>query len=348
MDKKRMKFLGRTKLLDDTLWLVHSGSGAEFTFTGTKATVTIKADSAIMNGLGEQARVAIYVNGECVVDDMIKKLEQTYTVFESEAETECVIRILKLTEAAMSTIGIKSVEVTSVGEIAATENKAHYIEFIGDSITCGYGVDDEDPNHNFKTSTENVTKSYAYKTAQALDADYSMVSFSGYGIISGYTGTGEAKVTEQLVPNYYEMLAFSRGVYLGQEPMETAWDFSKRQPDLIVVNLGTNDDSYTLNYADRQTEYKEAYIEFLKVIRKNNPDAKILCTLGIMGGRLYPQVEKAVESYTAETKDANITAMQFEEQKAEDGYAADWHPTEATHKKAADKLTEKIKEVMGW
>ena len=31
-----------------------------------------------------------------------------------------------------------------------------------------------------------------------------------------------------------------------------------------------------------------------------------------------------------------------------DGFAADWHPTEATHTKAAAALTEKIKEIMGW
>lgn len=49
------------------------------------------------------------------------------------------------------------------------------MEFIGDSITCGYGVDDPDKEHHFKTATEDVTKAYAYKTALALNADYSMV-----------------------------------------------------------------------------------------------------------------------------------------------------------------------------
>ena len=76
---------------------------------------------------------------------------------------------------------------------------AHKIEFIGDSITAGYGVDDEVKEHGFSTATEDVTKTYAYKTAAALQADYSIVAYSGHGIISGYTGDGE-KNTGLLIP----------------------------------------------------------------------------------------------------------------------------------------------------
>ena len=348
-EENNVKVLGRADFLKGALRLVHSGSGAEFTFTGTKAVITLQADSAIMNGANEQARVAIFVNDELVVDDMINKMQKTYTVFESETDRECVVRIVKLSEAPMSTFGITSIEVTARGGIKPTKDKEHLIEFIGDSITCGYGVEDEDPNHNFKTSTENAMKAYAYKTAMALDADYRLVSFSGWGIISGYTATGEEKMTEELVPRYYEKLGYSRGKFLGVTPADVAWDFSKRQPDLIVVNLGTNDDSYTKGIASREKDYKEQYIEFLKVIRKNNPDATILCTLGIMGGRLYPMVEQAVAEYSQETGDTNIHSMKFAEQNgAVDGLAADWHPTEKTHAKAAKRLTEKIKEIMGW
>ena len=60
-----VKPLGRTKLVDDTLWMAFSGSGAEFTFNGTKASVTIAGDvnAANANNEDNQARIAIYVNG---------------------------------------------------------------------------------------------------------------------------------------------------------------------------------------------------------------------------------------------------------------------------------------------
>lgn len=342
-----VKTLGRTEYINDTLWLALSGTGAEFTFTGTSATITMQADTALVGDRNSQARIAIFVNDECVVDDMIDTMVEVYKVFESEEPTECTVKIVKLSESAMSTVGVKSIEVTSTGDIKPTAYKEHFIEFIGDSITCGYGVDDEVKEHNFSTKTENVMKAYAYKTAEALDADYSMVSYSGHGIISGYTGTGE-KVETQLVPAYYTKLGFSYATYLKTTPFDVEWDFSKRQPDLIVINLGTNDDSYTGDDAAKQAEYVTGYVAFLKEVRKNNPDATILCTLGIMGDRLYPSVEKSVADYSAETGDTNIHSMKFNVQSAKDGYAADWHPTEKTHTKAAEKLTAKIKEIMGW
>ncbi|MBQ7954764.1 MAG: GDSL family lipase [Lachnospiraceae bacterium] len=346
-NESNVKIIGRAASLNDTLWMVHSGSGAEFTFLGTTASITLQGDSSILGTTDSRAHFAIYVNGECVVDELMEGLEKTYTVFEKETEEQCTIKIVKLSEAAQSTMGIKSIEVTSKGDITPTENKEKFIEFIGDSITCGYGVEDEVKEHPFRTSTENAMKAYAYKTAEALEADYSLVSFSGHGIISGYTATGN-KVPEQTVPQYYEKLGFSYGAYMGEKPVDYEWDFQKRQPDVIVVNLGTNDDTYTLTHADRQQEYTDTYVEFLKTIRENNPDATIVCTLGIMGDRLFSSVTKAVETYKSETSDANVYTMKFDVQSPADGYAADWHPTEATHTKAAEKLTKELKEIMGW
>ena len=84
------------------------------------------------------------------------------------------------------------------------------LEFIGESITCGYGIDDEDENHHFQTATEDATRAYAYKTAMALDADYSLVSYSGHGIISGYTENGQRLETHK-VPDVYEKLGKTYG-----------------------------------------------------------------------------------------------------------------------------------------
>lgn len=345
---ENVRIIGRAQVVDDTLWLVHSGSGAEFIFKGTSATITMKPDSALNSGMDSQTRIAVYVNGERVVDEMVDKLEKTYTVFESEEEQECTIRVVKLSEAANSTAGIASIEVTSMGNIYPTPESGRYIEFIGDSITCGYGVDDENRDHHFSTRTEDVTKTYAYKAAQALGADYSMVSFSGYGIISGYSGNGE-QVTAQQLPQYYEKLGFSYGAYMGQYyPQDMAWDFTVRQPDVIVINLGTNDNSYVKGNAEKEAVYEAAYVEFLKVVRAHNPEATIVCTLGIMGAELYPSVERAVVAYQGESGDANVYTMQFDVQSASDGYAADWHPTEATHTKAAEKLAAELQTIMGW
>ena len=89
-------------------------------------------------------------------------------------------------------------------------------------------------------------------------------------------------------------------------------------------------------------------MEFIKTVRKNNPDATIFCTLGIMGGNVAKNIKLAVDDYTAETGDTNVVMFKLNQQVSSDGLAADWHPTERTHEKASDKVAEKIREVMGW
>lgn len=346
LTEENVKLLGRTYFDGEKLYCALSGSGAEFSFNGTKCSVVVTGDANAMSptAADNQARVAIYVNGERVIDDMVDNIQETYDVFESDTPQTAVISIVKLSESPMSTIGIKEIRATG-SKIAPTPNKDILVEFIGDSITCGYGIDDPDKDHHFSTKTEDVTKAYAYRTAEKLNADYSMVSFSGYGIISGYTN--DKKVEAQTVPQFYTKLGYSWAANGSFVPANVDWDFSKRQPDLIVVNLGTNDDSYTKTDSEKQQEYCDAYVEFIKKIRENNPDAKILCTLGIMGDRLFDYVQLAVNNYTEETGDSNISAMKFDVQLPDDGYSADWHPSVTTHEKASDKLAAEIKNLLG-
>lgn len=344
-----VKTLGRTYYAEDNkVWLCYSGTGVDFDFVGTKCTVTIAGDSgATKNDPANNARIAIEVNGERVVDDMINDYFKTYTVFESDTEQNVNVKVIKLSESAMSVCGISKIEVegSDVKPAAVSDKK---IEFIGDSITCGYGVDDPVKENHFMTSTEDTTKAYAYLTAKALGADYSMVCLSGHGIISGYSNDGN-KVENQIMPKFYDYLGFSYGSFAsGKQPQNMEWNHADYQPDLVVINLGTNDDSYCQNDAEKQLDYKTQYIEFLKHIREVNPDAHILCTLGIMGDRLYPTIESVVADYTAQTGDTNVSSMKFDVQSPADGYAADWHPTDITQKKAAEKLTAHIKTLMNW
>lgn len=346
VNEKNLKELGRVYYSDGAAYCALSGSGVEFTFTGTACSVTVSGDSAAADSsrLDDHARVAIYLNGERVVDDMVDSPTETYEVFKSESEIFADVAVVKLSESPMSTIAITDISVEG-GEISPAEDSELLIEFIGDSITCGYGVDDEDRNHHFSTRTEDVTKAYAYKTAKALGADWSMVSFSGYGIISGYSD-GEKKVPEQSLPQYYTKMGYCWNDNNGFKPSEIEWGFG-RLPNAIVLNLGTNDASYCKNIPERCEEFRDEYINFLKTIRSKNPEAPILCALGIMGADLFPYIEEAVKLYSEQTGDSNVYTLKLNNQSEADGIAADWHPTEATHEKAAAQLSEKLKEILG-
>lgn len=340
-EEQYVKMLGRTHNENGVLWLAHSASGVEFTVKGTQCSVKIVGDS--MTGAeGSQARFVAFVDGERVLDEMITQREAVYEIFSFETEREVTVTLVKVSEAANSILGIDEIIVAAADSIAPTAEKNLKIEFIGDSITCGYGVDDEDRNHHFSTNTEDATRAYAYKTAQLLDADYSLVSYSGNGIVSGYTSQG-VKVSEQQFSKKYECFAVSYGNGAGGfKASSVDWDFSKFTPDIVVINLGTNDYSYTGNDEELIREYIEAYTEFIKQVRQNNANSHIICTLGIMGAELYDAICTAVENYTAETGDENISVFRLSMQNGSTGYAADWHPTAATHDIAAAELADYI------
>lgn len=342
-----IRYLGRAYNYKNELWLAPSASGAEFSFTGKELSITFKGDCFADGENVNNARVAVLVNDKVVVDKMIIDEESTVKVFESEEPQKVKVTIVKLSESTKSTLGIKDIKTDKNGEVKKTEKKSKSIEFIGDSITCGYGVEDEDSSHSFKTSTENVMRGYAYKTAKELEADLSITSYSGYGIVSGYSEIG-VKNSEELVSKYYDKIGYSYGAFNSElKPEDIAWDFNRYEPDLVVINLGTNDTNFC-NSDENKAEFVKAYIDFIKEVREKNPNSKILCTLGIMGDSLYEQVEKAVNSYKNETGDMFVYSMKFDVQNYLDGFAADWHPTEKTHTKAAIKLTEEIKNIMNW
>ncbi len=338
---KFVKPLGRYAIdadFRDTMWLSLSATGIEFAYENcTKCSLDLTADG--MSGpMGEkmhQPRYAIYVNDELVKDDQIKT--QLETVEVPLTEKSGVVRLVKLSESSDSTMGVYGIHVD--GTIKPTAKKDLKIEFIGDSITCGYGVDGT-MEDTYCTGNENATKSFAYKTAQKLNADYSMVSYSGHGIISGWTNDPNQKITNQLVPELYLGIGNSyKDLPSGKKAKEIMWDFGKFQPNYVVINLGTNDASYC-NTQEKRDEYSTQYVEFLKLIRSKNPKATIICTLGVMGQDLCEAMHKAVLTYQSETNDQKVHYMDFDVQT--DGYVVDYHPTETTHEKASDKLVEFI------
>ena len=341
MTTDNVKLIGRTYLLNGTLWFSFSGTGVEFNFKGKSCNFILCSDS-IYNEETHQARFAVYVNDNLVVDDVLDCPKKEVNVINSDMETEAVIKLIKLSESSDSTMGLQSIICDEKALISPSDNKNFKIEFIGDSITCGYGVDGTFED-TYSTHNENVTKAYAYLTAQALNADYSMVSFSGHGIISGYTDNGE-KVSHQLVPTYYSKLGNSYGVFADNiAPKNIEWDFSKFQPDIVVINLGTNDTSYARDNEERCREYVCEYVNFLGTVRKKNPNAAILCVLGVMGQELCPYVEETVKRIKEETGDSNIYALKLNVQAPENGVVVDYHPTYTSHRQAADEVVAYIK-----
>lgn len=344
-----VKYLGRTELSDDILWCAMSGTGAEFEYTGKNLEITFCGDSSVGDYYNHRARIGVFVNGERAVDQVISDHETTVAVIKAEEPADYNVKVVKLSEVEMSTVGIKSVNIDENESLSPSQQRSRRIEFIGDSITCGYGIDDTNPNSGFSTSTEDITKTYAYLAAQRLDADYSIFAISGYGVLSGWTSNPSQINSSPLIPKYYSTLGCGSSSFTGHAlPQDIQWDFGRFRPDAIVINLGTNDSTYCRDDDDKLNAFTDAYVAFLKDIRANNPDAVIFCILGTCSQQIWTQVDRAAIKYTEETGDPNVHSLLIDSGDSSYGYAASYHPSAASNSLMADVLYEQIAQTMGW
>lgn len=337
-EKENVKVLGRSHYENGVRYFSHSGSGIEFKCRGEYALIDIIDDSEGGYLSGHNARFAIYKNGHLVIDSVLTESEKTYHITLDGYNRETVIKVIKLSEAQYSAFGIGDIAVYGKDKIKPTPEKNIKIEFIGDSITCGYGIDEINPKGSFSTATENFTKTYAYLTAEKLNADYSTVCFSGFGVYSGYTKNGRIN-SEDIVPRYYGVSCF---LYGGREIL---WDFNEFQSDIIVINLGSNDASYCAKSSLGRQEFTRRYIDFIRQIRQFNPSAHILCVLGDMNNSLYSCIEQAVSDYINSSFDYNVSAMSLKYKMDENDIVIDGHPGYLSNICAADELSLKISEL---
>ena len=214
------------------------------------------------------------------------------------------------------------------------------IEFIGNSITCGYGNESTCANDPFEYATENHYLTYAQLTARALGAVVHVVARSGIGVYRSYGGPREG-TPENVMTTEYEYT----NLYDHSEP----WDFSRFTPHVVCINLGTNDLS-TNNYDVHRL--RDAYRQLLRQVRGHYPEARIVFLCGSMlSGK---ELDIARTTLNAVVDDANrhgdsrVHRFDFTPQNGDLGFGASWHPSRAQHRRMADELTPFLRHLMAW
>ena len=224
------------------------------------------------------------------------------------------------------------------------------IEFVGNSITCGYGNEGYDKFEHFEYETENHYYSYASITARSLGAQHWVVARSGIGAYRNYNGpkTGNP---ESNMPVQYEYTGYALHPGFRQEAtfLSEKWNFSRYQPDVVCINLGTNDLS-TNNYD--LTLLKQGYQKLYQMVREHNPQAKIVLLTGSM---LYNQEQREAQQLLNEVMnearqagDKEVFRFDMTQIMSDEGYGNDWHPNIRQDEKMASELTPFLRELMNW
>lgn len=214
------------------------------------------------------------------------------------------------------------------------------IEFIGNSITCGYGNESMEASDPFDYATENHYLTYAQLTCRALDARAHVVARSGIGVYRSYAGPKEGTPDNVMTTEYEYTNLYDR---------TERWDFSRYQPQVVCINLGTNDLS-TNNYDELLL--KAAHKRFLAQVRRHNPDAKIVLLCGSMlTGKELDIAKRILDEVATEAKsggDQNVYRFDFTPLSGDFCYGASWHPSVWQHERMAAELTAYLRGLMRW
>jgi hypothetical protein len=212
------------------------------------------------------------------------------------------------------------------------------IEFIGNSITCGYGVESDNPDCHYSAETENACMSYASITSRALQADYALVAYSGRGVVRNYGDSN--KTSWNPMPVLYERTCFSDSTL--------QWNFAQWIPQAVVLNLGTNDYS-TQPYPD-SIVFQNAYTRLIHRVRSLYPGVTLFCICGPMIGE--PCAKYIKEVVMQEQKRGRDKDVFFIEVKrsilANTDWGCDNHPNIQGMNKIADILISAMKLRMNW
>lgn len=211
-----------------------------------------------------------------------------------------------------------------------------HIEFIGNSLTCGFGTEGKDRNEPFKKETENCNLSFSTIIPRYFNADYTLIAHSGRGAVRNY---GDSVRVSAVTMKDKMLQTFD-------EDNSVKWDFSTGyRPDLVVINLGSND--FSVEPQPYKSEFIKAYTQILRQIREGYGDVPVICVYSCtVPAPVYPFFEEAVASMN----DANIHLVRLPDGLLNDtdDLGAVWHPNYNGQRKIAMSLIPQIATIMGW
>lgn len=316
---------------------------------------------------------SVFLNGARIARFMIEKdaPKKVCLARGLNPQNENVISVYKDTQP-MPDDDLHSLKITKIaidddGIFCELKPTALKMEFIGDSITSGEGLAGFPNQQEWIPALFVGSESYAAQLARKFNADFSVFSQCGWGLCHSWDGNPNNNM-----PAHYEKIcSVMKGEFQRDLGVFEYFDF-KNGSDVVILNLGTNDESafFQPAWKDEKTgaEYKltlengkpckkdEDFIvnsakNFLNLIRNHNKNAQIIWCYGMMKLKIFPDcLKKAVEQWISETGDKKIRVLELDSmedlEKTEEDKGSRGHPGKKVHKFAAQKLEKAISELI--
>ena len=346
----------------DPVTLFWTGAGLELLFTGSELWVELNADYSTM-----EPWVSVELDGAWLSRFPVNPGTSRVCLF--RGMTPGSVKHLRMVKdgQAMSCDPDHLLQVTALcyadGEFLPLPAPAYRLEFVGDSITSGEGAIGAVPETDWVGAFFSSVNHYGRMTADALGAEYRIVSQSGWGLVSGWDNDPRC-----VVPPYYtRVCGLAEGARNAALGAQQPYDFAAWPADAVIINLGTNDWGAAHNpaWTDPATgrsfqqhsgpdgqlvpvdaaRLTAAVQDFLTVVRKNNPRAAIVWAYGMLGHELVPLLRTAMDQYKAASGDTRAWLLELPAATAAT-IGARQHPGAAAHRAAAETLTAFLRSIL--
>lgn len=278
----------------------------------------------------------------------VKASDTLYVLARNLTDSDHTIELVKRTEAVVGKSSFKGFRLrtgNTLHSLPSLPNRK--IEFIGNSLTCGYGNEvsiTSNPNTGFHSVNENNYKAWGAITCRTLNAQYMCTAYSGRGLYRNNTGS-----TTGTLPLIYNRIH--------PDFAAPTWTLANYTPDVIVISLGTNDlapEAWGSPSALDSASFVDTYISFIQTLRTNNANAEIICIVSNAISDYYPVGMKwktrminyiqAVDDYFV--ADPKVHKLVLNTQNSP--YGEDYHPSAVEHQNMANQLVPLIQSITGW
>lgn len=330
---KNIFYEGRIKFDSNAAELAWPGNSASIRFEGTNISAILKdADTANYYN--------VIVDNKVVSKIHTDTTKHSYVLAAGLSRGLHTVQIFKRTEWDKQKTWFYGFQFSGKFHLAnPPASKKRKIEFYGNSITCGYAMEDSSGGDSFHGYYENNYLSYAAITARYFDAQYYCIAKSGIGIMVSWFPL--------IMPEMYDRLDATDST--------SKWNFNNYTPDIVVINLFQNDSWIIKLPANEQFKYRfgdkapgdsfiiASYKHFVQSIRNKYAHADIICTLGSMDatkeGAPWPgYIKSAVE----QMNDHKIYTHFFKYKNT------DGHPNVHEQKDMAISLIDFIEKNIKW
>jgi len=269
---ENIKYAGRINFED--------AKSPEIYWSGTS--IKIRATGGDVKALLKDERGENYFNIVLDNDSLsyvkLDTAKQWYTLAANLPNGDHTIELVKRNEWDKGSTHFYGFELTGGDLLELPEGNGRVIEFFGNSITAGYAIENYTGSDSPDSIYTNSYTTYGAVTARHFDADYYGTVRSGIGIMVSWVPV--------IMPEIYNRL----------DPTDptSKWDFSRVQPDIVVVNLFQNDswlvnmpnhESFKIRFGNEKPDENkiiESYKNFVSRLRNVYPEANIICALGSM------------------------------------------------------------------